>query len=300
MAQGADIERFSLYGEAYKPAGERFIHLEMLDKRSRPANWDIKAHSHSDLHHVFAISAGRGAVSVDGVETSFKAPCIFTVPCGAVHALRMAADTEGRVLTFSDAALRSLSAREPKFAALFDCGAWVAPSLSNEFDRACILLARESGWEAEGSFIAVEAHLTVVLVEALRLHNQADVEAGTLLGPQTALTARYRGLLEEHFREHPTVTWSAARLGVTESRLRAACRASAGRSPAQLLHERLRLEAVRVMRYSNMSVAQVAAYLGFGDPAYFSRFFTQSVGASPRSFRKARLQSVTESHAANN
>jgi AraC family transcriptional activator of pobA len=100
--------------------------------------------------------------------------------------------------------------------------------------------------------------------------------------------------LEEDFREHPSVARCADKLGVTEARLRAACRASAGRSPVQLLHDRLRLEAVRVMRYSNMSVAQVAIYLGFSDPAYFSRFFTQSFGASPSTFRKARLQSIAD------
>lgn len=287
MDQITDVKRFFLYGEAHKPAGEHFVHLEMLDERSRPANWDIKAHSHSDLHHVFAISSGKGAVSIDGVDIPFEAPCIFAVPCGAVHALRMVANTEGRVLTFSDAVLRTLAAREPKFAALFDSGAWVAPS-SQEINKASLLLARELGWDAEGSYIAVEAHLTIVLVEALRLRSQAEVEARTLLGPHTALTARYRRLLEKHFREHPSVAWSADRLGVTEARLRTACRVSAGRSPVQLLHDRLRLEAVRVMRYSNMSVGQVATYLGFPDPAYFSRFFTQSVGASPRTFRKAR------------
>ena len=41
------------------------------------------------------------------------------------------------------------------------------------------------------------------------------------------------------------------------------------------------------MRYSNMSVGQIASYLGFSDAAYFSRFFSREAGSSPRAFRRA-------------
>jgi AraC family transcriptional activator of pobA len=34
-----------------------------------------------------------------------------------------------------------------------------------------------------------------------------------------------------------------------------------------------------------MPVAQVAFYLGFDDPAYFSRFFMRRMGLTPRAFR---------------
>jgi AraC family transcriptional activator of pobA len=35
-----------------------------------------------------------------------------------------------------------------------------------------------------------------------------------------------------------------------------------------------------------MTITQVAYYLGFEDPAYFSRFFAKGMGASPRRFRR--------------
>ncbi len=46
------------------------------------------------------------------------------------------------------------------------------------------------------------------------------------------------------------------------------------------------LEAKRTLSYTNMTVAETAYYLGFADPAYFSRFFSKHAGQSPAAFRK--------------
>jgi AraC family transcriptional activator of pobA len=37
-----------------------------------------------------------------------------------------------------------------------------------------------------------------------------------------------------------------------------------------------------------MTVAEAAYYLGFDDPAYFSRFFAKAAGMAPQAFRKGR------------
>jgi AraC family transcriptional activator of pobA len=52
-----------------------------------------------------------------------------------------------------------------------------------------------------------------------------------------------------------------------------------------LVHLRLLVEAERQLRYTTMSISQIAYYLGFEDPAYFSRFFSRLTKESPRVFR---------------
>jgi AraC family transcriptional activator of pobA len=49
---------------------------------------------------------------------------------------------------------------------------------------------------------------------------------------------------------------------------------------------RLLIEAERQLRYTSLSIAQIAYHLGFQDPAYFSRFFTIRMRLSPRQFRR--------------
>ena len=70
--------------------------------------------------------------------------------------------------------------------------------------------------------------------------------------------------------------------------MRAACRLIAGAPPLRLIQDRQLLEAKRALLYTNMTVGEAAYYLGFEDPAYFSRFFTRGAGEAPRRYRARR------------
>lgn len=288
------VDTFFLYGEPPRPAGARFAHLEYVDERSRPANWIIRPHAHADLHHVFEMFVGGGVIHADGARLEFAAPAIIVAPAGAVHGFHWVAETNGRILTFSDAFLRAIAQRDPSLSQIAAEGVWSAPSEGRRIGDAMAELARELSWTAPAHDLAVEAQLSVILIETLRLRAKVEREAHAAPGPQALLVARYRQLIEEHFRTHPSIDWCASALGVSPGRLRSACRTVAGASPGRILQDRLRLEAQRVMRYSNMSIGQVAAYLGFSDPAYFSRFFSRECGATPRSFR-AQAHAARES-----
>ena len=74
-------------------------------------------------------------------------------------------------------------------------------------------------------------------------------------------------------------------MGVTSDHLSRTCRQIAGCSALDLLHERVLLEARRLLAYTPMPVAEVGAQLGYQDPAYFSKFFARSVGESPSDYR---------------
>jgi AraC family transcriptional activator of pobA len=147
------------------------------------------------------------------------------------------------------------------------------------------MLLREFGRSAKGRHAALRGLLGALLANVVRLGLGAAGGSPMATSPDRDLVARFREQVEQRFREHVGVTGHAARLGVSEARLRRACLAVAGQSPVELVHLRLLVEAERQLRYASMPVAQVAYYLGFDDPGYFSRFFTQRMGVSPRAFR---------------
>jgi AraC family transcriptional activator of pobA len=64
----------------------------------------------------------------------------------------------------------------------------------------------------------------------------------------------------------------------------------------QLVHARILLEAKRQLRYTSASVSEIAYALGFEDPAYFTRFFSQRTGVSPRAFRSSAAQLASVDH----
>jgi AraC family transcriptional activator of pobA len=83
-----------------------------------------------------------------------------------------------------------------------------------------------------------------------------------------------------------TLAQYAVTLGATQTRLREASLMVTGMLPNQLIQQRILLEAQRALLNSTMTIAQTAYYLGFNDPAYFSRFFTKATGQSPRMYRE--------------
>lgn len=259
-----------------------------MDDRTRPNDWNIRAHAHADLNHVFHITAGAGVMYVDGEVIAFTAPCLVLAPSGVVHGFAYEVETTGSVLTIADSYLRDLTHREPDFASLFRMPCQLPLGPRSRIAASLESLSRELVWTAPGGGAAVEAHLLGVLVETLRLLVHARAASPAIQGAQANLVARFRELVETHYRAGLSMETYAQRLGVTVGRLRAACLKVAAASPLRLVQDRTMLEAKRALLYSNMTVAEVGYHLGFEDPAYFSRFFAKAEGVSPRRYRAER------------
>lgn len=280
-----EIPRFFLYGEPPRHVGERFLHLEALDERSRPANWNIRPHTHANLNHVFHIVEGGGEMRADGKTLAFQAPCLLLVPAGVVHGFAWESSSCGAVLTLSEAYFDEIAGRAAELGRVFAKPVALPRPGGKLLPEAFARLAEELAWTAPGHGVAVEALLLTILVEVLRLSHYAAAAEPRAVGPHAALVARFRALVEERYRTQMRVEDYAAALGVHPKRLRVACLHVAGAAPLAVLQERRLLEAKRLLLYSNITVAETAYSLGFQDPAYFTRFFTKACQASPRRFR---------------
>jgi AraC family transcriptional regulator, transcriptional activator of pobA len=280
----ASVPTFYLYGEPRRSVDERFVHVEALIDRTRPSEWTIRPHAHPELHHVFHVQSGGGAMRADAETLRFAAPCLLLVPAGAVHGFQWDLESAGSVLTLADSYLADFIRRDPDLAAIFarpsviGCdGAAIEPRIAG--------LAQELGWAAPGYRAAADAGLLDLLVLILRLIGP-DPGRIAELGPQANLVARLHERIEERFRLREPIEAYAEALGVSTRRLRAACAAVARQSPGEMLDQRAMLEARRSLLYGNLSVSEVGYALGFADPAYFSRFFSRHAGVPPAAFRK--------------
>src|SRR5687768_600856 len=113
------VPTFFLYGEPPQAIGDRFLHLEDRDDRTRPSNRNIRPHAHANLNHVFYIAAGGGEMQAEAQVIGFSAPCLLLLPAGVIHGFAYQNETSGAVLTISEAYLRELVRREAEFAPLF-------------------------------------------------------------------------------------------------------------------------------------------------------------------------------------
>ena len=286
----AAIPRFFLYGEPPRDADERFLHVETIADRSRLYDWRIRPHAHRDLHQLLLIFTGGGSMQAETRQYSFQAPTLLVVPAGVVHGFAFAPETEGYVVTLADPLLRALARDEAAFKRLFLAPACTSladdPTHTQELADTVPKLRRELVWKAPASGAAASARLTTLLVSAVRaLHEPPDLTSAAT-SARAALVARFREKVESHLRMGLSIAQYAKSLSVTPARLRAACLEVTGKPPARVLEDRLLLEAKRTLTYTNMTVAETAYYLGFADPAYFSRFFSKNAGESAATFRK--------------
>lgn len=283
------IPAYALYGES--PRGSTgLVHVETIQARSAKHRWKIEPHRHHALHQMIFVLRGRGVVQVDGARAQYTPPAMIVMPAGSVHGFEFEPGTTGHVISISDELHRELLQRHPAVAALFTAPATLefhgtdlrATDLAQSVRR----LAREHGRCGSGHELAVQGWLEVVLASVMRLARQMPQRDGAGGGQRRQLVARFAELVERQFRQNHPIAHFAAQLHVSGSRLRNACLAITSQSPVQLIHARLLLEAKRQLHYTDNPVSGIAYWLGFEDPAYFSRFFSRRTGMAPREFRR--------------
>ena len=294
----ASVPAFYLYGESLQPPDERLIHVETIAARSRLHDWIIRPHRHRDLHQVLLLQRGRVEARLDARTILLRSPAAILVPPGTVHSFRFQPETVGIVISFASTLASELCSASPDLSPQLErCAAIL-------LDRAALrqtdvralagMLLREFGRCAPGRRLALRGALGALLANLQRLLPEVSQTVASVSSRDRELVARFREQVEQRFRQHHGLTAYAAWLQASASRLRRACLAVTGQSPVDLVHLRLLLEAERQLRYTSMSVTQVAYYLGFEDPAYFSRFFARRMGMSPRAFRQRDARTILE------
>jgi AraC family transcriptional regulator, transcriptional activator of pobA len=238
-----------------------------------------------DLNYIFHIASGRGTVTTQSGVMRFSAPCAVIVPAGEAHNFQFDLNASGMALTISAGYLENLLVREKDFTILFAAPV-IVPLVSEQLTWPLARLAHELSGSDVARTAAADSHLLSILVQCVRaLEHSRAIQSAHPKAAATLVT-RLRELIEQHYRDNMSLAQYAATLGVTQTRLREACLMVTGMLPNQLIQQRILLEAQRALLNSTMTIAQTAYYLGFNDPAYFSRFFTKAMGQSPRMYRE--------------
>ncbi|MEO1536897.1 MAG: helix-turn-helix transcriptional regulator [Pseudomonadota bacterium] len=99
------------------------------------------------------------------------------------------------------------------------------------------------------------------------------------------LAEAFTALVERDFHNPAGVQHYAGLLGVTPTHLSRVCRKISGRPALDILTDRRHFEARRLLRDTNMQIAEVARKCGFTSAAYFTRAFRARSGQSPSEFR---------------
>ncbi|MFE0700033.1 AraC family transcriptional regulator [Streptomyces sp. NPDC058872] len=239
-------------------------------------------HRHT-FYEIVHVVAGSGTHVLDLERHEVRPPQLGVILPGQVHHWEGVRGLEGSLVLFTPEFLVGGVGEEELLRRLGE-RPWVAldAAAHERTGRLMEELAEEYRHGADGFAGVLRSLLHVLLVRAVRLPGGAPRSAPAL-----------RGIAEEFVRlagragvDGLSVRECAERLGVTPGHLAEAVRAATGRTPAALLREARTREAQRLIISTELSIRQIAARVGFADPAYFCRFFRRETGRSPGDFRK--------------
>lgn len=115
------------------------------------------------------------------------------------------------------------------------------------------------------------------------------VKEGIIETPKSSkvdLLRAFNVLVEQHFKEEHSVSFYAEKLFKSPKTLSNNF-AKLNRSPLQIIHQRIVLEAKRLLTYTDKSAKEIAYEIGFDDASHLSRLFKKYTSQSPSEFKKA-------------
>ncbi|WP_109851746.1 AraC family transcriptional regulator [Aquimarina sp. AU58] len=105
------------------------------------------------------------------------------------------------------------------------------------------------------------------------------------LGDQVDLIRNFNILVDTHFRKEHAVGFYAQQLFKSPKTLSNNF-AKFEKSPLQIIHDRIILEAKRLLIYTDKSAKEIAYEIGFEDASHLSRMFKRHTSLSPSEFKK--------------
>jgi AraC family transcriptional activator of pobA len=254
------------------------------------AEGTVQPHRH-DYHELIFVAGGSGEHLIDGCRTPIEAPSISIIGRGKVHQFIHAEDLRGGVLRFTDAVLHGGSERIASGWLLAGRGGRTVPMPAESCDTMTPLfraIAEESERAPDPYSADVIRHLiATILLWTERWYDAGREERREGDDLEVQLLRRFTEQLERDFAAHHDARHYADALALPGPALSRTLTRLTGRSTKELVTERVMVEAARLLRYTDLTVGQIAYRVGFTDPLYFSRAFKRQTGSSPQSYREA-------------
>ncbi|MCE4065243.1 AraC family transcriptional regulator [Chryseobacterium gleum] len=146
----------------------------------------------------------------------------------------------------------------------------------------------ELEWKDSSAEEMIRTYVKQIIIRATRKWKKQNLDNDTLRIPGSELDIfrDFSRLLEIHFMEKHNVADYAELLHMAPKTLTHKFKHLNLESPNQFIINRILLEAKRLLFYTDKPVKEIAYDLGYEDPAYFNRLFTNKTGNTPANFKK--------------
>jgi AraC-like DNA-binding protein len=251
----------------------------------------VAPHRHT-YHEIILVFKGKGSHTIDFVDYEFTGPCLFLIHPQNIHTIRKDCPTEGGVIKFNSsifAADDSESNFIVKYAVFDDIDVLPVINLTESQSENIQQIFRQLylEYEKNGAYALplLGLYLKIFLLKIYEI-KKAHIPSEYFNDHDYKRFKVFQQELETNFNKHHEVGYYAAQLFISPKTLFNLVQKFTGKSPAQVITDRILLEAKRLIYHSDLTVKQIAEKLGFADSAYFNRYFKKVMKVSPGAYRR--------------
>ncbi len=114
---------------------------------------------------------------------------------------------------------------------------------------------------------------------------ELQAEAAKPLKREEILFKEFIRLVGEHHRQERRVDFYAEQLFLSPKHFSTVIKKVSGKTAGQWIDEYVILEAKTLLKYSAMSIQEVAYYMNFPNPSFFGKYFKHHTGMSPSEYK---------------
>lgn len=258
-----------------------------------------KPHKHN-FHEIIYINHGEGKHTIDDKIYDLKSQTFYLISKGQVHEFLEGSNLKGYLLRFQDNFLPPMivNSKNPLNSTLLGniiskselsipkpevkYYEYILEQLYYEFEL------NERNYAKE--HIIQHLLLTLLIKLDRRIKSLSAEQVGLTTDRDKKTYQSFLLLIEEYYKTHHEIKHYIQLLHIDKRKFSNICKRFSGKTPKQLLNERILLEAKRMLKFTFNSSKEISFELGFEDPAYFSRFFKKHVGLSPRPYKLSKSQ----------
>jgi len=253
----------------------------------------LTAPHRADFYHILIIHKGTGTHLIDFQPVKLAPNNILFIKKGKVHFFEESEDIEGDLILFTDNFfcrnnddLKFLHSTV-LFNDLLDNAPLKFGAKKRYFTDAIETMKSElMNQSKEFHYEILQNILHNFLIEA---HREKRKRGSRELpkGANLDYTLLLNELIDKYFLTIKSVKEYADMIHVSEKRLSKATSAILGRSPKEIISERVILEAKRLLVHTNQAIKEIAFHLGFGETTNFIKYFKHQTGNTPTEFRES-------------
>lgn len=265
---------------------------------------DIDSHDHNDGIHchdyfqIIFIDEGAAKHDIEYDEplemSTYSVSVVFPKQ---IHKIRFAPGCKGKILMFdealfcSDILKKELSAYNVELYKKLNYIQYDAlqyEKMNNKVRQIRLLYDHISPIKRE----QIRFYIKILLLQLIEEVHENTPNAKTLRAVN--VYAEYKELIEEQYCQTKRVTDYARIMGISAKRLNAICKKEAGMTAQRVLHERLIVEAKRMLLFSDESIKEIAYKLGFSSPSAFNKFIYSKMNRTPTELKDSLSQNYNQ------